>query len=74
MNSENESRPYEPILQQKLDMMDEIISRWQSTTHEQHVAIMRSFIEYERLEAKLADARVTHAGSARSFLEEGNAS
>jgi hypothetical protein len=54
MTSENESRStYEPILQQKLDMMDEIISWWQRTTHEQHVAVMRTFIDYERAEANL---------------------
>ena len=62
MNPENENKPtYEPILQQKLDMMADILSWWQSATHEQHVAIMRSFIEYERLEAKLADAPVARA-------------
>ena len=56
MNPETRSRPaYEPILQQKLDMMNEITSWWQRATHEQHVAIMRDFIEFERLEAKLID-------------------
>ena len=54
MKPENESRPtYEPILQQKLDMMDEIVSWWQRTTYEQHADIMRSFIEYERLKPNL---------------------
>jgi hypothetical protein len=50
----------EPILHQKLDTMAEVFSWWQRTTHEEHVAIMRAFIDYERAEASLADARMAH--------------
>ena len=62
MNPENKSRStYEPILQQKLDMMDEIISWWLKASDEERVTVMRAFIEHERLEATLADARVARA-------------
>ena len=63
MNPENESRPtYEPILQRRLDMMAQVISWWQRTTDEEHVAIMRLVIEQERLEAELADGNVSKVG------------
>jgi hypothetical protein len=62
MNLENENKPtYEPILQQKLDMMTEVIALWQRTTHEQHVALMRAVIDMERTKAILTDARVARA-------------
>jgi hypothetical protein len=60
MNSENESMSaYEPILQQSLDAMAAFVSWWQRTTHEEHVDIMRLFIDHERLEARLANARAS---------------
>jgi hypothetical protein len=64
MNSENErGLTYEQVVQRRLDAMAEIVSWWQRTTHEEHVDIIRAFIDYELTEAVLADARIARANA-----------
>ena len=51
----------DPTLRQRLDAIDALVSWWQLTSHEQHVDIMRLFIDHEQMEATLADARAARA-------------
>ena len=56
MNPEHE-------IQRRLDVIADVIAWWLRTTHEQHVELVRLALELERLEAKLADARVARTST-----------
>ena len=50
---------YEELVRERLELVATCVAWWQRTSHEEHVAVVRDFIEFERSQALLANASQT---------------